>query len=217
MTSSSHTGPVYSVSAIHRKRRDVYEISLDNGRTFLCPDDVLVRWHLRKGKKLDESQLGRLLVEAEEVLAVRRALAIVARAPRSEQEVALRLHRRGFSTSAISLAVGRLRELGYIDDLAFAKRLARELDQRGDMGYWRQRQTLLQRGFSSSVIEAALSPVGEDVERERALALARRRSAPVTKAEVRRLAAYLQRRGFGERTIMWCLRQVAAEVDIDQQ
>lgn len=220
MTDSFHAKPAYCVVALRRRRQDAYEVSLDSGETFLCPDDVLVRWHLRTGTQLDEDELNRLFAEAEEALAVRGALEIVARAPRSEHEIASRLGRKGFSTSAIDVAMGRLRELGYINDLALAQRLAHEFGERGDIGYRRQRQTLLQKGFSSPVIEAALGPQDEELERERALALARRRSVPVTKADVRRLAAYLQRRGFGESTVWWCLRQVTVkvdEVDIDQQ
>ena len=37
--------------------------------------------------------------------------------------------------------------MGYIDDVGLAKRLVREFDERGDMGYWRKRQRLLDKSL----------------------------------------------------------------------
>jgi regulatory protein len=204
------------VLAVERKRRDVYEIRLSGDHVFLCPDDVLFRRHVRVDMQLTQPELETLMAEAETVLAVREALAIVARASRSEQEIVTRLQRKEFGPNAIGAAMARLRELGYVDDLALAQRFAHELHQRGDLGRQRQKQRLLRRGFSAEVIDAALGPLQEDDEREKALALARKRPTPVTEKEKRRLAGYLHRRGFGENIVWWCLRQLAAEVDIDK-
>ncbi|MGI6081396.1 MAG: regulatory protein RecX [Limnochordia bacterium] len=204
------------VTAVHKKGRDVYEVCLDNDRVFLCPSDVLVRRQVAVGKRIGPSELEELLADAEKTLAVREALAMVARASRTQHEVIVRLERKGFGPVAVDTAVERLSELGYIDDPGLAKRLVREFDERGDMGHWRKRQKLLHRGFDADVVEAAVGPLTEDAERQRALALARKRPPPINETQMRRLAHYLYRRGFSESIVWWCLRQLGAEVDIDQ-
>ena len=204
------------VTAVRKKRRGVYEVCIDDDRMFLCPDDVLVRRRLEAGKRLSSSELEEILAEAEAALAVREALAIVSRFSRTQREMTASLQRKALGPAAIDTAVRRLSEMGYIDDVGLAKRLVREFDERGDMGYWRKRQRLLDRGFDAHVIDAALGPLTEEAERQRALALARTRPAPTNEAQMRRLANYLYRRGFSESVVWWCLRQLGAEVDIDQ-
>lgn len=223
MTEAQETDSVCSVIELRKKarKRGVREVCLSNGHILLCPDDVSVRWHLRPGATLAEEALSRLQAEAEVALAVREALEIIARAPRSEQELVTRLRRKGFGAAATTQAVARVGELGYIDDEAYARMMVARLERKGDMGYLRMRQELLRRGISVSVADAVLGPVDHLQERERALKLARRRvassRAPSTDASVRRLAGYLQRRGFGSETIAWCLRQVVSEVDTNRQ
>lgn len=200
-----------------KQRRGVYVVCLDHDSAFLCPDDVAARWGLRSGLQLDPETAEQLVWEAEVGLATGLALELVALAPRSEQQLVDTLRRRAVRPEAARQAARRLLELGYIDDTAFAQALVAKLRRQGNLGELRIQSELIRRGVDRDLVCTIMGCSEESGERERALALARKRMATwkeMDQAAGRRLAGYLQRRGFGWDTIRWCLQQLAPEVDM---
>jgi regulatory protein len=116
--------------------------------------------------------------------ALQAATEALARRDHSTAELAAYLAKRGASVDDAARAIGRLTELGYLDDAGFAARRAEVLGERGygDAGI---RFDLERRGLTEEVIEAALSLLDPEAVRARAL-LERRGAASATG---RRLAA----------------------------
>jgi regulatory protein len=210
----------HTVTELRPSRRPgLYIIRLDEEMSMLCPDDVAARWRLQQGKELTGAEFVALQAEAEEALAKRLALELVAQAPRSARALVAALRRRGASRDAAVRAVNRLAELGYVDDSGYARQLVQKMQRQGRFGQSRMRAELARRGVGREVTEEVLATaVQPEAEREKALALARRRLPGLVELEPRqqaeRLAAFLRRRGFDWATIRWCLAQVVPEVDI---
>lgn len=124
------------------------------------------------------------------------ALRLLAR-PRTEQQLRLALARRGYGEEVRERVLARLRELGLVDDLAYARAYVGEVLSRRPAGAAVLAARLAQRGVSRDHIAQALAEVGagEALEAARRAARAWLARHP-GRADPNHLAAHLARRGF---------------------
>ncbi len=115
------------------------------------------------------------------------ARALAAR-DRSRQEIEERLERAGVPDDERGEALATLERLGYLDDARFAVARAEALAARGYGDAW-IRHDLAANGVERDVIDGAVAALLPETERASAIA---GREGPG-----RRLAARLQRKGFG--------------------
>ena len=81
---------------------------------------------LRDGVSLDPEELAEVRLAGERALAMSRAFNFLGYRARSEKEVRDRLRRYGYGEETVEGVIGRLKELGYLDDEDFARYVARE-------------------------------------------------------------------------------------------
>lgn len=128
-----------------------------------------------------------------------RSLLILAGRPHSAVELSRKLRQRGHDGQEVEVAIGRLRELGYLDDRAFAESLVGWRSP--SRGRRAMASELAARGVSREVALEVLGQLDPEAELEAAQRLAARdRENPA------RSAARLRRRGFGEDTIRRVLK-----------
>jgi regulatory protein len=165
------------------------------------PADVVLALGLEPGRSLAGDVVDRLDGAAEEEGAFRAALRALERRAHSEHELERKLERKGHGAPAIAAALARLRSLGLLDDLAFAKAYVAGRGERG-RGPARLRYDLAMLGVKpeliGKVLAEAIATVADPLEQPRAL-LAKR--APMLAglpldARRRRLTAFLGRRGY---------------------
>lgn len=131
---------------------------------------------------------------------------------RSVAELRLRLRGKGYAESAIDDCVARLTRAGFLDDRKFALAFVRDGVQLQQRGAARLRRELRAKGVADELIDEALElalPAGRADEVAAAVAAKyapRLAGLPPLKAK-QRLAAYLQRRGFGMDQIAPLLEQ----------
>lgn len=106
-------------------------------------------------------------------------------------ELRRKLGRRRCPPEAIDEAMSRLRDLGYVDDAAFARALVAE--RAGARGPALIAAELASKGVGRDVAGEALAAVS----REEQVAAARRLAGRSAGDDPRTVAARLQRRGFG--------------------
>ncbi|MFW6085524.1 MAG: regulatory protein RecX [Gemmatimonadota bacterium] len=132
-----------------------------------------------------------------------KALELLSFRPRSESELEARLRRERHAADAIAAAISRCRELGYLDDRAFALSHVRDRLRLNPRGRRALRSELyrkgVDRGIAEEAIEEAFAEFGA-TERDLARRLAAKRAAALDRVELpaarRRLSGYLARRGF---------------------
>ncbi len=120
--------------------------------------------------------------------------------PAAQMERHLRRH--GASSLQAAQTVGRLTDLHYLDDRAYAERwLARRLARR-PMGLERLRFELLAKGVAVSIVDDAvndtLREVSEEVLARRAIGAVQRKGRRLTAERIQR---FLRQRGFEDATI----------------
>jgi regulatory protein len=129
--------------------------------------------------------------------AFERALEALSRREHTSGELATWLRERGFDAEAIEDAVGRLIEIGAIDDERFAVAFAADKRELRGWGPERIRGALAERGVETVLIDAALAGDGRSTQLERAIELLRRRAAPPSDERDRAKAlSFLARRGY---------------------
>jgi regulatory protein len=132
-------------------------------------------------------------------------LRLLARRGRFEEELEGLLRDRGFDRAAVRAALGRLRELGYIDDPKLAADRSELLQQRG-YGAGRIRHDLERRGADPAIVERVLpGPERERLIARRALGKRFRNGTPADPRERARAARSLAARGFHPETVEWAL------------
>ncbi len=126
------------------------------------------------------------------------AFRLLARRERSEAEIRDALDVRGFSKSIVRRVLGRLRELGYINDRKFAAEWAERLQQRG-FGSHRIHDQLQKLGVNEELVARFIPEARE--ERILARKLMEARFGSELAADPRRQAhayRFLAGRGFPE-------------------
>jgi regulatory protein len=151
-----------------------------------------------------------------------KALELLSFRARSENELERRLLRAEHSPSATASALGRCRELGYLDDHAFAVAHVRDRLRLRPKGRRALRSELYRKGIDADLAEAAIDDAyaesGLD-EADLARRLARKRVKALTNLEPdvarRRLWRYLARRGFPPPVVRGVVAEAVPGADPD--
>lgn len=142
--------------------------------------------------------------------AVQIALRYLGRRERTVAEVRARLARAELESPAVEAAITELCEDGYLDDARYARVFVEDKRMLEGWGKERIERGLAQRGISLDLIHTALrGSDDETTERERALALLRRRF-PQPRSEARergRALGVLVRKGYDSETAYDVVRQ----------
>lgn len=129
----------------------------------------------------------------------------LARRGLSRRELERHLRDRGFEQHEIDDEVARLDADGYVDDVALAQNLVGTLQERKGLGRSAIAAELTRRLLAPAAIEYALELIDSSDELGRARELAVKRARQLggldRETAVRRLSAYLARRGYGGSTV----------------
>ncbi|GIQ70987.1 regulatory protein RecX [Xylanibacillus composti] len=198
------------------KQKGQYRVHLEDGRQLDVHEDVLVKYRLLKGETLDASTIRRIRQEESAQEAIQQALRWLSVRARSEQELVQGLKQKGYAQKIILQAVSRCRELGMMDDRAFARQLTSHRSRIQRKGKRLIEQELKQRGIEQDDIADALAETNTQQERDNALNWIRKKW-PALKGDTRvrkqKMAAFLYRKGFDSALIRDSLRAYMEEAE----
>jgi regulatory protein len=179
-----------------RERRGKARIWIDGEFWAEIDANVAIERGLREGVALSADELEEARVAGERALAMGRALHFLGYRARSRREVRDRLRRYGYGEETVDRVVGRLGELGYLDDEEFARTAAHEKARR--YGPRRVSAELRRSGVDAELAQGVVDEeFSERSEAEAArLAAARRYNRGGSDAEARRVYGFLVRRGY---------------------
>lgn len=141
------------------------------------------------------------------------SLRLLARRGRSEAELAGRLRQKGFGEEAVTAALARCRQLGYLDDARFARERARELMRGGRAVGRRVLADLQMRGVAEATALAAVEEIEEEFSADDLLAGLQRRRFPdfawpaADDRQRQRVVNFFLRRGFSLARVLSFLRE----------
>lgn len=217
---SGHSFQEGVVTRLAAQKKDPMRVSifLNEAFAFGVHLDVVAKFGLHKGQKLDV-EVQRRIVQAElERAAFSKALDYLSYRARTEYEVRQKLRQRGYEEAVIDPILHRLAKNGYLDDASFAKSYVQGRLRNKKYGPQRLRIELARRGVDRSIIDVVVADVTEHVD---LLELARghahkrwvrlaREANPYKRRK--KLSDYLQRLGFSFDII----RQVFDELEAEE-
>jgi regulatory protein len=116
---------------------------------------------------------------------------------RSERDIRTRLRQKEFAPDAVDAEIARLRNVGLLDDTAFARAFVEERSRRSPRSARLLRQELSVRGVSAGVATASTEGLDEPaLATEIATAQLRKRQPRTFDEFVERAGPFLTRRGF---------------------
>ncbi|MBI3966004.1 MAG: RecX family transcriptional regulator [Chloroflexi bacterium] len=195
-------------------RRERVNVHLDGRYAFSLALLVAEEAGLRPGLELAEDQVEALKRRDDAHRAVDRALNFLSFRPRSESEVRRNLTKAGIGPEEVDRTLVRLREIGLLDDAAFARYWS---DNRATFNP-RGRRALAAELFQKGVPRATIDETLGDDRDETALAIAagRKKLRALTGLDQRqfreKLSAYLARRGFDYEVVREAARVLWEEV-----
>jgi regulatory protein len=194
-----------------RKRR--VNIFLDDKFAFSLEAEVALKEGIKVGQELSEGDIEALTGAELSQRCYDAALRYLDYRPRSQAELKQRLARRGFDGDTIEATLARLKELGLVDDLAFARFWQENRQAFSPRSRWLVRRELKQKGVADEVIERVLANIDDEDSAYQA-AIAKAHKLPLADYEGfrRRLGEYLKRRGFGYGVIKNIIKKVWEEV-----
>ena len=187
------------------RRQGRFNVFVDGAFAVAVGERVLSDLKLRIGQTFDAERLKQIAHAEEAHKAQESALRLLELRARSSKEIEQRLRDKGYEDEVIAATITKLAALGLIDDADFARQWVESRSRARPKGARLLRSELAQKGVAKGEIDEAVAQVTPEDEAEmacRALApKVGRRSLPTSKlerrAEYQRLAAFLQRRGFG--------------------
>lgn len=194
----------------HKQERVL--VFLEGGDLLRITGAELLRFGLYKG--MDVS--GELVVELQEAARQSEIKAAAARMASgrmlSKKEVQRRLTKKGATDQQAADTADWLENVGAVDDKAYAGVIARHY---GALGYGagRVRQELQHRGVPKDLWDDALAQLPPPAEAIDTLLRSKLRGAAPDKDQCRKLAAYLQRRGFSWNDIRPALNRLGQDID----
>lgn len=192
------------------KSKERVSIFIDGAYRFSLHMDVLIDYGLSVGSEITEDLLEQIESKDELKKAYAKGIDIVSRRLHTEKEVWDKLRDKDYSLRTIDKTIEKLKEYGYIDDKAF-------LDyylsfKSSSQGPRKIKYDLKKKGIADYLIEYALEGLKDDAY-SNCMALAASRLEGMSNTlemskKYRRLAGFLERKGFSFATVKEVLRDL---------
>ncbi len=184
-----------------KKNKQRFSIFLDDRYAFSVSEDVYSRFVLHSGQELSEQERNEIEQAETESSVKKTALRFRSYRPRSEQQVAEHLRKKGFDETNIRQAIGYLHANSLLNDREFAKMFCRDSIQLKPVGRQSMKHLLMKKGIAAGIIDDVLQEYyNEETERTLAMNEGKRKFKRVASLpplmQKKRIYEHLLRRGY---------------------
>ena len=199
---------------------------LEDGSLLRVGEWDVVSFSLYAGMELSEEQLEGLKQAQEKAKLKNKALTLLAARPMSQRELERKLsaksprkgepqegeEQRQQRREMAQEVAQRMAQVGLVDDREYASTVVRHYSRKG-YGPAKIRDELYRRGVPREFWDEAMEERDQGDDKLRALVEKKLRGAAPTREELKKVSAYLARRGFGWEEISRVLSQVEQEAE----
>lgn len=203
------------ITAITLQQHDKTRCNIEVDGRFFCgmKAETVYSNRLSVGLEVTLEELSRMQYESERQSALDRALSHISASMKTEREVREFLAKKGYLPEASDYAVSRMKELGFIDDAAYALAYAKSAGEK--KGPRAVAAALRMKGISDEAIEAALNILSDGAETAKRVLEKYMRGKPKDNLTLRKAATYLVSRGFDYDTARAAVSDLKGEADED--
>lgn len=189
------------ISIVAKRRTDSCYLNFDNGESLLVNIDIITRFFLSKGKKLNAELLDTITAEQRLIEVRKAAYRFATYKPRSVLQMRMKLKEKGFLPDEVDFAIKYLLSFSLIDDAFYAENFIKNKAKSKNFGINRVIAELRGAGVSQSIIEDSISryfPCEDTYQMAMSAATKKYkliRNKPIDKQRTA-MMSYLQRQGF---------------------
>ncbi len=204
--------PVVTDLEAHQRDKERVRLYLDDEYALDLP--LMAAARLSRGQTLTETEVAELSDAESLQRAFDQAVRFLSYRARSTEEVRRHLVKKNVPASLIAIVVERLRQRGYLDDMAFARFWISNRDRFKPMGSRALRYELRQKGVDDEIVDGLLAEVDEAETAFRAAQARMSRYRGNTRQAFRqKMSAMLRRRGFDEYAIRDAVLRLGTELE----
>ncbi len=202
------------ITALDRNaRRQTLDLYIDDELALKVSHDTCVTFGLREGAEITSDQLSAVGDAEARHTAMKSALRLLSYRARSEREVRDRLNKKGIAADVRDSTIGRLREIGLLNDAEFAQSFVERRDRTSPRGRRLIVAELRSKGIESRHADEAAATLDDaDAAYRAGLRRARSMSKLSPKDFRRRLGNFLVQRGFQFETASRTVSQLWTEM-----
>jgi regulatory protein len=205
---------IVSIRPLGRSGRK-FVVELDHGKPIVLSSIVARTLGLFAGRELAEDDISSILDQEQRSQAMASALRLLSYRPRSEAEIRRHLASRSIATTAEEATVTRLKELGYLDDAAFASAWRESRERSSPRGARMLQYELERKGVPREIAETSLQ--GGATDEENAWQAVKQRLRRLTASDYNafrsKLTAFLHYRGFPASVVRRTVQRAWEEVN----
>ena len=199
---------------IQKRNKDRYSVYLDGEYSFGIYENVLIKYNLKKGMKIEDDFLQDVLKKEEQECANNYGLRLLNFKMRTEQEIRNRMKEKEYSEDVVDTTIEYLYYLNYLDDEEYARKFIKDKSNLKNMGKERIKRELYAKGIDKEIINIQIEDiVDEDEEYEKAMEMAIKKLETTYKnddknAKYRKLGGFLQRKGYSMNIVFKILKEL---------
>lgn len=180
-----------------KKNKDRYNIFVTDGREekylFSVNEDLLIKFHLKKGMKLAESEIEKLLSEENVYQSYLLAIRFLNFRMRSIQEVHDYLLKKSVDQEHITIIIDRLMKENLLNDKLFAESYVRDRMRTTEKGPILIKHELKRKGITNNVIESAIEQYTFSLQYDNAMKWVQKKINQTSKMSMQKWLITLQR------------------------
>lgn len=206
----------HTITALEVQKRDTDRVSvyLDGEFAFGLP--AIEASKLRTGQVLSETEIEALRQVDAVARGIDYAVKLLARRPYSTAEISRKLTAHEVAPPIIDEVLARLEQLGYVDDLAFARYWIENRERFQPRDRRALQYELHTKGLAPDIIEQALAELDPVDSARRAAQTKVRSYRGMSPQEFRsKMGSFLTRRGFGYDTVRAVVEQLMTEIETE--
>ncbi|MBP7073088.1 MAG: RecX family transcriptional regulator [Clostridia bacterium] len=189
------------ITGIEQQKKNTkrYNIYIDGEYRCSVEDDILQELNLSKDMELNELEFNHTLEIIQYKGALRAALYMLARAPKTEMEIEKSLSDKQHDPKAIKKVLEYLKEIGYINDESYTESYIRSIKDTAGTSRRSIYQKLAAKGVDKEIIQQEIDKAEID-DYASALSAAKKKIASLKgsrREKKLKLLNYLYRKGFG--------------------
>jgi len=187
------------ISRVSTSKRNAAKsfLEFDNGEKLALPTELLLRFALHKDLEITPERVVTLVEAAQEIAAYEKALELLSFRDHSTFELIGKLRQRGYSEALSTKICERLAQKGYINDIEYARKFARYLQQEKRYSQAAVRAKLLQKGIFGNLLAEAENQLSRELEEANCRYLAAKKMKGYGDDQRKqKAAAFLNQKGF---------------------
>lgn len=203
-----------NIVEIKKHKKHTVKVSFDNGKSVNFDLDYWSSLCLRENDSIDEVDLKHHLGESDYIRAKSRGMWFLDRADYSEKTLFEKIVAGGISNTAAARAVARIKELGLLDDVRLASRLAEQMSD-ANVSKREAYAKLYNKGIPKDVIKSVLEETNFDEHSQIEAVIQKKYRTKISdKTQIQKVYAALIRKGFSYSAVRDAIKKYTREIEL---